>query len=621
MSRFSALSMNQLWFAIMVCLMLFTPSDCQAIVNTAEVSVTSEAPQIPIRRIYGENIASEVYAIPTYTGFQDLVHKFTENHSRWVMDQAMVDRGANMYARNYIVEQLKDRSSGRIEVEIIGNHKNVVGRLPGYLPGDDNPVLVVSAHYDSVKDSDGANADGSGIAVVLELAYAMSQYMWPLDIYFIAFNALYSFQFMSGSPEVANVLQQRGIDILAMYNVDTILVTDSALPSDERIQIGYLSGSVETYHQSKYWGDLARMISNNYGMNSFVPIPSGIFYLWETSDQEAFYQRGYNNILCVFESGLAIDGSYHNVNDRWDYRQLNYNLGRETAAVIGASMAFTMGRKYGEPVQLKYNFIIGGGRIEKFYMAVTTSTILNITVRWFGGSTSYNVYNPSNTLVASAICDYTSAWVPTNILNIPVTAKGLYALEIENTNFVSVGYELIITYDSDIDGNGILDSQEYWLDESLFVTDQDNDGISDAEEIFLGTDGNQVDSDGDTMDDKYEVDMGFDPNDASDGNLDADSDGLTNAQEYSGGLNPFSSDSDGDSIDDLWELENGLNPLIDDAALDPDGDGRTNLEEYLAGTNPQIAEFSSPPILFIVSPIAIVATIAGFVYFRNRKFV
>jgi hypothetical protein len=362
-----------------------------------------------------------------------------------------------------------------------------------------------------------------------------------------------------------------------------------------------------------------RMISNNYGLNSFVPVSSSSFSLWESTDQYAFFERGYHNLLCAFESGQAIDGSYHNSEDRWFYGDLNYNLGRETAAVIGASMAFTMSRKYGEPVQLNYDFIVGSGHVKKFYVAVTTQTTLNITVRWFGGPSIFSIYTPSNDLAASAVCQYTSAWAPTNILNVPVTTKGLYTITIENTHTASVGYEMTITYESDIDGNQVPDSQEYWLDASLFQSDQDNDGLSDAQEIFLGTNGSLVDSDGDMMDDKYEVDMGFDPTNPADGNMDADSDGLTNAQEYSMGLNPFSSDSDGDSMDDLWELENGLNPLVNDANLDLDGDGKTNLEEYLAGTNPQFAEPEPLPIILIISPIPVITVIAGFVYLRRKS--
>ncbi|MHA2353076.1 MAG: M28 family peptidase, partial [Candidatus Thorarchaeota archaeon] len=174
---------------------------------------------------------------------------------------------------------MEELSLGRIETEIIGNCLNVVGKLPGYLPGD-NPAFAITAHYDSAQGSPGANCDGSGIAAVLELARVMSMYEWPLDIYFIAFNALLSYNGMEGSPQVANEFVRRGIELLMLYNVDTLLVADGSLPMDERIQFGY---SVGGYHTGLYWANLARQMSNNIGQNLIVPVPSYSFYLWESS--------------------------------------------------------------------------------------------------------------------------------------------------------------------------------------------------------------------------------------------------------------------------------------------------------------------------------------------------
>ena len=170
----------------------------------------------------------------------------------------------------------------------------------------------------------------------------MSKYDWPLDIYFIAFNGLLTFDFMTGSPEVANAFQQRNIEILALYNVDSILVQGVNIPSDQRIQMGYLAGGQQNYHKGQLWGELARMMSNNYGTNAFVPVPSSSFYMWERSDQFSFFERTYTNVLCAFESGFSVDGSYQSATDIWNNVEYKYNLGSETAGVIGAIMAFTM---------------------------------------------------------------------------------------------------------------------------------------------------------------------------------------------------------------------------------------------------------------------------------------
>jgi hypothetical protein len=222
-------------------------------------------------------------------------------------------------------------------------------------------------------------------------------------------------------------------------------------------------------------------------------------------------------------------------------------------------------------------------------------------------------------LIGSAEFDHPSAWESVDLFDIPVSDQGLYTL-ILATGDDDVGFVLSYTYDTDIDANGILDHNEFWLDQSYFNTDVDGDGLSAADELFIRTDDENSDSDGDLMDDKFEVDNGFDPTNPSDGNGDADQDGLTNTEEYLMGLNLFSADTDQDQMDDLWEVENGLSPLIDDSMLDADGDGKTNLQEYLEKTDPQVEEKEEVPVIVLIAPLLLIAVTAGFLYVGRDYF-
>lgn len=612
--------MRRQWF-VLVIVFLFCSSSA-TIDSTKTVVVSADVPLISqssstMQRVYGTDLSEEVYSSVSMSNYRNFVREISENGSRFIMDAAEVKIESNTNAREYIKQKLIGLSKGRIEVEEIGSYKNVVGKLKGYLPGD-HPAFAITAHYDSPQLSPGANCDGSGVATVLELARIMSQYEWPLDIYFIAFNGLFGFRFMQGSPEVALEFQHRNVEFLMVYNVDTILVQDTDLPSDERVQIGYGTLGQADYQKGQFYADLARMLSNNIGQDKIIPVPSTSFGLWYGSDHYALFYRGFNAI-CAFESGSAIDTSYHRSNDTWSNYFFDYNLGFETTAVIGASMAHIMGRTYGEYEKLSYDFTLKYQTTKKFYIPVTTATTLNFSVRWFGGASSFYLLNPAGELINSGVFNHSSAWEPTNIFSPSVTTKGLYTLIVQRDDSSPVGYELRVTYETDIDGDGIGDSQEYWLDQSLFLTDQDNDGLSDALEILYGTNMFSADSDGDTMPDKFEIDMGLDPNNPADGNEDADGDRLTNAQEYARGLNLFSADSDSDGMDDFWEVQNGLNPLFDDSMLDPDGDGKTNLQEYLDGTNPQVPEAMKIPVANIAAPLLIIAAIGVFVYVRRRE--
>ncbi len=564
-------------------------------------------------RIYGTNVAPEIYVSTTQTSYESFVFDLTENGSRYMMTDRDLNIN-NINAREWIIDQLTTLSAGRIEIDIMGNFQNIIGRLPGYLPGD-NPGFVVTANYDSADNSPGANDNGSGVAVLIELARVMSNYEWPLDIYFYAFNGANSLNPLAGSNEVAMELSNEGMEFLALFNVDTLLYQNRNAPMDERILLGYATDT--SYHTGQYWAELAKMIGSFYGSDIIGPTPMGSLPIWESSNHYSFYQRSYKNVLCAYESGYMFDAAAGTVQDDFDNARYAYFLGRHTTSILAGTMAFTMSREYGEITHLypQQTLAIGGSRT--YRIAITTPTILNVTSRWFGGGVQLTLFSPTDAIVEMVTHSAASAWEPSLALSTAVTDVGLYRLVIENVNDEALGYEADIAYETDVDANGVLDHEEYWLDTALFETDSDSDSLSDALEIVLGTDPNVTDSDLDTMPDGWEYEIGFDPTDASDASEDADEDGLTNAQEYSGGLNPLSADSDNDSIPDLWELENGLDPLVPDAELDLDGDGRTNLQEYLAGTDPQTIETPEPMDFswtIVPSAAVILICVSVFVY-------
>ena len=69
-------------------------------------------------------------------------------------------------------------------------------------------------------------------------------------------------------------------------------------------------------------------------------------------------------------------------------------------------------------------------------------------------------------------------------------------------------------------------------------SDYDGDGLNNLEEYQLGTDPTNPDTDSDQMPDGWEVNYGLNPLDASDSNADSDGDGLTSLEEYLGATDP-----------------------------------------------------------------------------------
>lgn len=608
--------MRKLFLVVLVVgILAFSPTVATPPTHTSHsFSLVSAAPQGTITRVYGVNYAPEIISAIDRDSYESFVEGLSSIGSRF---QKSGDN--NLNAREWISDQLTTLSDGRIEVEFVGIYNNVVGKLPGYLPGE-HEAFVITSHYDSADDSPGANDNGSGVAAVLELARVLSMYEWPVDIYFVATNYAVPLQWdtpYKGSNELAQIWVDEGVEIAALYNVDMILYPNSYADYTERVLLGY--DATTPYPVSHYWADLAKMMGNLWGYDVFRVMDSYTFPVWNDGDHLRFYQNGYESVVSAFESGYATDYISGTRDDVYDYSRFDYHLGRALTGAIGGSIAFSMARAYGERTHLHLTGTLSHGISRTFHIAISTSTSINISSRWFGGGSEYRLYSPGDSLIASAFYPGASAWESTNIFHTTLSSPGLYHLEIGNLAEDNLGYEINILYDTDADGNGVLDKNEYWLDSALFNTDDDADELSNAMEIILGTDRNDPDTDSDFMYDGWEYENGFDPLDPSDGNDDAENDGVSNVNEFILGTNPWSSDTDSDKLPDLWEIENGLDPLVDDAALDNDGDGKTNLEEYEADTNPQEVEQASLNLLVISVP-SVVLCIALIGVYMHRKY-
>lgn len=574
--------------------------------SSAVTEATAESSPL---RIYGEDISQLIWGRITVDSFRNYIRTLTENGSRWVQSPDLMS-WQNQAAREYIIEELERVSNGRIQTEIIGEWQSVVGRLPGYLPVD-APAFLVGGHYDSVPAAPGANDDGTGVATMLEIARVMSQFSWPLDIYFGAWNA--EEIGLLGSSEVAQEFQSRGIELIAHYNVDMLLVSDPENPSFLMVYpVGY-------YHEGRYWAEISRMMSMNYGSDMSVPVMSSDFSAWQQSDHWPFIQRGFQTSLFAHESGFAYDTAYHSSRDVWYNEIYDYDVATEAVRSIGAAIAFTMSRAYQQLIRLDSRFTLIPSHLKTYSIPISIPTTIKVDCRWFGGGADFKIVSPEGSIIASFTTEDSSPWEKTTVFTQEVDEKGLHFLEILNSGGTSTGYDLSISFDSDIDGNDVPDSQEFWFDQSYFSSDLDNDTISDGEEMILGTSMDSADSDMDSLPDPWEVANNLDPLDPTDALLDYDEDGLTNKQEFENGCDPWSPDSDSDGMPDLWEIENNLDPTSDDAGEDPDLDGVSNLDEYLRGTNPNYAELGVGQFILPISIAGVVLVLGIVVTVKKRN--
>lgn len=135
-----------------------------------------------------------------------------------------------------LFDRFSDGSEGRLvngflvfDQDICGmeRHKNVVSVLPGQGPQKDE-VIVVLGHLDSRCedrcdidcDADGMEDNGSGSALVLELARVMSKYTFNRTLVFMLTTA--EEQGLHGARAFADYCKAEGVKVYAAYNNDVI---------------------------------------------------------------------------------------------------------------------------------------------------------------------------------------------------------------------------------------------------------------------------------------------------------------------------------------------------------------------------------------------------------------
>ena len=197
--------------------------------------------QQPKRNPFVDKIVKEVSAKSLKAAIEKLA-SFGTRHT--LSDTVSETRGIGA-ARRWIkseFERYAKESGGRMAVEF---HETVVqpsARVP--LPSKivnvvatlklerqelfANRIIVVSGHYDSrasnaldeKSDAPGANDDGSGTAVVLELARIMSKHAFDATIVFVAFAG--EEQGLLGATAWAQMARQQGWNVEAVFNNDIV---------------------------------------------------------------------------------------------------------------------------------------------------------------------------------------------------------------------------------------------------------------------------------------------------------------------------------------------------------------------------------------------------------------
>lgn len=248
-------------------------------------------------------------------------------------------------ARNYLHGVLKTQSSGAVgemwfeAIDRGAGAENIVLEVPGVSRPE---VVVVGAHYDSCDDSPGANDNGSGVAVALELARAVARRPAASSVRIVFFAneepPFFQRPGMGSRTNSANA-KRRGDPIRAMVSLETMGFY-SEEPASQRYPwpVGLLYPSKGNF--IAFVGDLGSRALVHAAIGAFrksTPFPSegaalpATFPGVDWSDHWSFRQEGYPAIM-VTDTAVYRDPHYHRPTDTAD--RLNYDaLARVTTGI------------------------------------------------------------------------------------------------------------------------------------------------------------------------------------------------------------------------------------------------------------------------------------------------
>jgi len=185
-----------------------------------------------------------------------------------------------------------------------------VENLEVEIPGASKPgeIVVVGAHYDSVRGCPGANDNASGVAALLELASLFKDHRPAKTLRFVAFvneEPPFCFTREMGSDQYAARSQARAERVVAMLSLETIgyyaaakgsqrypVPFDLFYPStgDFIAFVGNLQSRRLVRRAVRAFRRSTRYPSEGIAAPGFLP---GIFW----SDQWSFWRRGYRAVM------------------------------------------------------------------------------------------------------------------------------------------------------------------------------------------------------------------------------------------------------------------------------------------------------------------------------------
>jgi len=193
--------------------------------------------------------------------------------------------------------------------------KNIVATIPG----ETQSQFILTAHYDTIDVSPGADDDGSGIASILMIAELLNSFEFYQTIKFIIFSG--EEIGLLGSTHYAQNAYDSNVDIIGVLSLDKI---GYAVTHDDGNKVRHHANQ-----QSQWMIEISKDIISKYHSLIGLEVIGRSFD--PSSDHQAFVNHGFYGSNLVEE---ALNPMYHTSEDIIEYINFSY-LSKITKLALG----------------------------------------------------------------------------------------------------------------------------------------------------------------------------------------------------------------------------------------------------------------------------------------------
>ncbi|OZH55670.1 peptidase M28 [Hydrocoleum sp. CS-953] len=244
----------------------------------------------------------------------------------------------HFYVRQYIYQELSQFGNVEIdEFQVTGkNHQNLILNLPSLKNNKKRelPPILIGAHYDTVPGTAGADDNGTGVAVLLELAREFSSQPFKYPVSLVAFDM--EEYGLLGSEHYAEKLKQKQQQLRLMISLEMLGYCDSN-PNSQSYPPGLKYFYPNQGNFIALIGNLLTVIDmlqmsrniNKRGTNcQCLPVPNRGLIVPDTrrSDHAPFWDRGYKAIMITDTANMR-NPNYHQNSDTLETLDLDFLTG------------------------------------------------------------------------------------------------------------------------------------------------------------------------------------------------------------------------------------------------------------------------------------------------------